>query len=124
LNGQSTRPRIEVGSAGVQALAGILVVDFTRYLPGAYASRELLRLGARVVRVESPEGDPMRETAPEWDAALRSGTESVTCDLKADPDLARMLSALARDQDAQPLHRIRRVMALERELGRGLGLEL
>jgi alpha-methylacyl-CoA racemase len=95
LNGQSTRPRIEVGSAGVQALAGILVVDFTRYLPGAYASRELLRLGARVVRVESPEGDPMRETAPAWDAALRSGTESVTCDLKADPDLARMFSARA-----------------------------
>ena len=45
LNGQSTQPRIEVRSASVQALAGILVVDFTRYLPGAYASRELLRLG-------------------------------------------------------------------------------
>jgi alpha-methylacyl-CoA racemase len=68
----------------VQPLAGILVVDFTRYLPGAYASRELLRLGARVVRVEAPEGDPMRETASAWDTALRSGVESVTCDLKED----------------------------------------
>ncbi|MDQ3122139.1 MAG: CoA transferase [Actinomycetota bacterium] len=79
----------------MQALAGILVVDLTRYLPGAYASRELLRLGARVVRVESPEGDPMRETAPAWDSALRGGTESVICDLKADPRLAQALVARA-----------------------------
>jgi len=79
----------------VQALDGILVVDFTRYLPGAYASRELLRLGARIVRVEGPEGDPMRETAPAWDAALRGGTESIVCDLKTDLDLAAALCARA-----------------------------
>jgi crotonobetainyl-CoA:carnitine CoA-transferase CaiB-like acyl-CoA transferase len=79
----------------VQPLHGTLVVDFTRYLPGAYASRELTRLGARVVRVEPPEGDPMRPTATAWDAALRAGTESVVCDLKADPGLARALCARA-----------------------------
>ena len=78
-----------------QPLAGILVVDFTRYLPGAYASRELLRLGARVVRVEPPGGDPMRPTATAWDTALRHGTESVVCDLKEDPGLARALCARA-----------------------------
>jgi crotonobetainyl-CoA:carnitine CoA-transferase CaiB-like acyl-CoA transferase len=75
----------------VQPLAGILVVDFSRYLPGAYASRELLRLGARVVRVEAPDGDPMRETASAWDTALRSGVESVTCDLKQDAAFGRAL---------------------------------
>ncbi len=79
----------------MQALDGILVVDFTRYLPGAYASRELLRLGARVVRVEGPEGDPMRETAPTWDAALRGGTESVVCDLKIHAGFAHALGARA-----------------------------
>jgi len=79
----------------VQPLAGILVVDFTRYLPGAYASRELLRLGARVVRVEPPEGDPMRPTATAWDTALRAGTESVVCDLTAEPEFARALCARA-----------------------------
>ena len=79
----------------MQPLAGTLVVDFTRYLPGAYASRELLRLGARVVRVEAPDGDPMRETAPAWDDALRAGVESVTCDLKEDPAFARALCARA-----------------------------
>jgi alpha-methylacyl-CoA racemase len=79
----------------VQPLSGILVVDLTRYLPGAYASRELLRLGARVVRVEAPGGDPMRETAAAWDVALRAGMESVVCDLKEDAAFARALCGRA-----------------------------
>jgi alpha-methylacyl-CoA racemase len=79
----------------VQPLAGMLVIDLTRYLPGAFASRELQHLGARVVRLEPPDGDPMRATAPAWDAALSSGKESVSVDLKADPDLARALCARA-----------------------------
>ncbi len=73
----------------------MLVVDLTRYLPGAYASRELLRLGARVVRLEAPDGDPMRTTAPAWDDALAAGKESVTCDLKRDLPLARALCSRA-----------------------------
>jgi crotonobetainyl-CoA:carnitine CoA-transferase CaiB-like acyl-CoA transferase len=68
----------------VQPLAGLLVVDLTRYLPGPFASRELLRLGARVVRLEAPDGDPLREIAPAWDEALNAGKESVVCDLKRD----------------------------------------
>jgi alpha-methylacyl-CoA racemase len=58
-------------------LDGTLVVDLTRYLPGAFASSELQRLGARVVRVERPEGEPMRSTAPEWHDALNAGKESI-----------------------------------------------
>ena len=77
------------------ALEGILVVDLTRYLPGPFASRELLRYGARVVRLESPEGDQVREVAPGWDAALNAGKESVVCDLKAEPELGRRLCARA-----------------------------
>jgi alpha-methylacyl-CoA racemase len=79
----------------VQPLTDTLVVDFTRYLPGAYASRELARLGARVVRVEPPTGDPMRPTATAWDAALRSGTESVVCELPSDISFAQALCARA-----------------------------
>ena len=69
----------------MQPLSGMLVVDFSRYLPGAFASRELLELGARVVCVEPPGGDPLRSTAPAWDAALRAGKESLEVDLKQDP---------------------------------------
>lgn len=76
-------------------LAGTLVVDLTRNLPGPFASRELLRLGARVVRLESPDGDPVRDVAPHWDARLNAGKESVVCDLKSEPELGRALLARA-----------------------------
>ena len=76
-------------------LRGLLVVDFTRYLPGPFASRELLRLGARVVRVEAPDGDPLRTVAPGWDAALNAGKESVVWDLEQDPGLGPALAARA-----------------------------
>ncbi len=75
----------------MQPLADTLVVDFTLYLPGAYASRELGRLGARVVRVEPPGGDPMRPTATAWDTALRAGSESVVCDLPREASFTRAL---------------------------------
>ena len=79
----------------MQPLSGLLVVDLTRYLPGAFASAELLRLGARVVCVEQPGGEPMRTTAPAWHAALAAGKESVVVDLKHDPGPIRELLAQA-----------------------------
>ena len=79
----------------MQPLAGALVVDLTRYLPGPFASRELLRLGARVVRLEPPEGDPLRSIAPAWEAAVNAGKESVVCDLKREPALGHALCARA-----------------------------
>ena len=79
----------------MRPLAGMLVVDLTRYLPGAYASRELLELGARVVRIEAPEGDPMRQVAPAWESALNVGKESVVCDLPAEVEFARALCSRA-----------------------------
>jgi alpha-methylacyl-CoA racemase len=72
-----------------------LVVDLTRYLPGPFASRELLRLGARVVRLQPPGGDPLRELAPAWHEALNAGKESVEIDLKAEPERGRELCARA-----------------------------
>jgi alpha-methylacyl-CoA racemase len=79
----------------VRPLAETLVVDLTRNLPGPFASRELLRLGARVVRLESPDGDPVRDVAPAWDSTLNAGKESVVCDLKSEPELGRALLARA-----------------------------
>ena len=70
-------------------------MDFTRYLPGPFASRELLERGARVVRVEAPGGDPMRDVAPGWHEALNAGKESVRWDLEQDPGLGRAVCARA-----------------------------
>jgi alpha-methylacyl-CoA racemase len=78
------------------ALSDTLVVDFTWYLPGPFASRELARLGARVVRIEPPEGDPMRSTAPAWHDAVNAGKESIVCDLKTDAGLALANGVCAR----------------------------
>jgi crotonobetainyl-CoA:carnitine CoA-transferase CaiB-like acyl-CoA transferase len=64
------------------ALDGTTVVDFARQLPGPFASRELLRLGARVVKIEPPEGDT---TPPDWYGALNAGKEILTWDAAADP---------------------------------------
>jgi alpha-methylacyl-CoA racemase len=69
----------------------MLVVDLTRYLPGAFATAELLRLGGRVVRVEQPGGDPMRATAPGWHDALNEGKESVVLELPAEAPFLRGL---------------------------------
>jgi alpha-methylacyl-CoA racemase len=79
----------------VKPLAGLLVVDLTRYLPGPFASRELLRLGARVVRLEAPGGEPLRRLAPSWHEALNAGKESVVCDLKSEPQVGQALCAQA-----------------------------
>ncbi len=76
-------------------LSGILVVDLTRQLPGPYASAELARLGARVVRLEAPGGDPLRHAAPGWHAHLNHGKESVVCDLKESPELGQSLCRCA-----------------------------
>jgi crotonobetainyl-CoA:carnitine CoA-transferase CaiB-like acyl-CoA transferase len=79
----------------MKPLAGLLVVDLTRYLPGPFASRELMRLGARVVRLLPPGGDPMLELAPAWHEALNAGKESLEIDLKAEPERGRALCARA-----------------------------
>jgi alpha-methylacyl-CoA racemase len=72
-----------------------MVADLTRYLPGPFASRELRRLGARVVRLEAPGGDPLREFAPAWHEALNAGKETVEIDLKSEPKRGRELCAQA-----------------------------
>ena len=79
----------------MQPLAGLSVVDLTRYLPGPHASRELMRLGAHVTRLLPPGGDPMRELAPAWHEALNAGKETIELDLKAEPERGRALCARA-----------------------------
>jgi alpha-methylacyl-CoA racemase len=77
----------------VQPLAGILVADLTRHLPGPFASRELLRLGARVVKIEPPDGDPTCAAAPAWYRALNEGKEMLTWDARREAPPAALLAA-------------------------------
>jgi len=81
-------------------LAGLLVVDLSRHLPGPLVGRLLADLGARRIKVEEPElGDPVRQAPPLRDgrsalaAMLLSGAESVALDLKREGG-RRVLGAL------------------------------
>src|SRR5512140_3284545 len=72
-------------------LTGIRILDFTRHLPGPYATDLLRRLGAEIIKIEPPEGDPTRWVPPfaGGDGALyvlvNAGKRSVVVDLKSDP---------------------------------------
>jgi alpha-methylacyl-CoA racemase len=74
-------------------LTDVTVADLTRYLPGPFASRELLRLGARVVKIEPPDGDPVEATAPGWYAALNEGKERIAWDARSEPAPAALTEA-------------------------------
>lgn len=47
-----------------ECLAGTRVLDLTQYIPGPFATQWLADLGAEVVKVEPPAGDPMRTMGP------------------------------------------------------------
>ncbi|MEP2814209.1 MAG: CoA transferase, partial [Alphaproteobacteria bacterium] len=45
-------------------LSGIRVLDLSQYLPGPLAAQVLADLGAEVVKIEPPAGDPQRHLDP------------------------------------------------------------
>lgn len=65
-------------------LADVTIVDFSENLPGPYATRILADLGAGVVKVERPGGDPARALFPGLFAAINRGKTCVTVDLKSE----------------------------------------
>jgi alpha-methylacyl-CoA racemase len=77
----------------MKPLEGITVADLTRYLPGPFATRELQRLGARVVKIEPPEGDPARHASPGPYEALNAGKEILTWDARSEPPPAVLQQA-------------------------------
>jgi alpha-methylacyl-CoA racemase len=77
----------------VPALAGVTVADLTLNLPGPFAGRELLRLGARVVKVEPPDGDPMKHAAPGWYDAINTGKDVLEWDARTEPPPAVLREA-------------------------------
>lgn len=80
----------------IPPLSGILVADLSVTIPGPYCAQVLCRLGATVVHVEPPDGDPHRHLAAASFAALAAGKDSVVADLKTDTGKELVLSILGR----------------------------
>jgi crotonobetainyl-CoA:carnitine CoA-transferase CaiB-like acyl-CoA transferase len=75
-------------------LAGVRVLDLSLWRPGPYATQLLAELGADVIKVEPPAGDPMR-AYPSLFASLNVNKRSIVLDLKQDADRARALELAA-----------------------------
>lgn len=67
----------------MRALAGIRVVNLAVNLPGPAAAHRLQQLGAGVVKVEPPGGDPMEQYHAGWYRDMAAGQQVVRLDLKS-----------------------------------------
>ncbi|HEY8173435.1 MAG TPA: CoA transferase [Dehalococcoidia bacterium] len=74
----------------VGALNGVTVIDFTEYIAGPYCTMMLADMGADVIKIERPEGDAWRHTAPvapyegRGYLGVNRGKRSVALDLERD----------------------------------------
>ena len=79
-------------------LAGIRVIDLSRLVAGNMLSLQLGDFGADVVKVEPPQGDPLREWREDghslfWKAYGRN-KRSVVLNLRKDGDMAALRALL------------------------------
>ncbi|HEX6348268.1 MAG TPA: CoA transferase [Candidatus Dormibacteraeota bacterium] len=89
-----------------RTLDGVRVVDLTRMLAGPYATMLLADMGAEVIKVEDPGGDPIRGMGPPFEAdgssayfsAINRNKKSVVLDLRTEGDRGRFFE-LVRTSD-------------------------
>jgi len=75
-------------------LDGLRVLDLTMWRPGPYATQLLAQLGADVIKVEPPGGEPMRMFGGHFEL-LNQHKRSVALDLKSDAARGRCLELAA-----------------------------
>lgn len=85
-------------------LDGIRVADFSRLLPGPWCTQMLADLGAEVIKVERPDGDPSRHNPPYYTresvyfCSVNGGKRSLALDL-SDPGGRARAHDLIREAD-------------------------
>lgn len=86
-------------------LSGLVVLDMSQFLSGPYCSLRLMDLGARVIKIERPDGGDLSrglylsDTEIGGDStifhAINRGKESIALDLKSHDDLASLRKLIA-----------------------------
>jgi alpha-methylacyl-CoA racemase len=76
--------------AEVKPLHEICILTLAVNLPGPLAVARLRQLGATVVKIEPPEGDPLARVQPQWYRWLHEGLEILCLNLKNGADRARL----------------------------------
>ena len=77
-------------------LAGVVVLDLGQIYQGPYAGFLLAQSGARVIKVEPPNGETARQRGPNLAfAMMNAGKECVTIDLKSDEGMAQFKALVA-----------------------------
>jgi crotonobetainyl-CoA:carnitine CoA-transferase CaiB-like acyl-CoA transferase len=82
-------------------MAGVVVIDLATTIAGSYCSKLLADFGARVIKIEAPEGDPLRRFGPFPDTEanpessgtflhLNTNKESVVLDLATADGVAKL----------------------------------
>ncbi len=84
--------------AAWQPLEGLRVIDFSMLVPGPFASAILADLGAEVIKVESPRGDPARGFIPPQFGPENRNKRSIAIDLKS-PAAGAVVARLVRQAD-------------------------
>ena len=100
-------------------LAGIRVVSIAINLPGPLAAARLRQLGAEVIKVEPPTGDPLALLLPHWYAELAADQKVIQLDLKDSDDKAALEAELAQSDIFITSHRpsaLRRLGLLDAHL--------
>ena len=80
----------------MRPLSNLTVLDLTVNTPGPFCSMILSDLGARVIKVEPPGGDPLRQSSAPMFAGMNRGKESISLNLKSDGDRDILLRLVER----------------------------
>ena len=89
--------RIMPSTGGAAPLQGIRVVDFGAFVAGPMVATGLADLGAAVIKIEPPRGDPLRSIYRFYIAANR-GKRSIAIEMKVSEGL-KLAQRLAREAD-------------------------
>ena len=95
----------------LKPLVGVKVVTLALNVPGPITCNKLANMGAEVVKIEPPSGDPLTLYAADWYQLLNHNQTVLMCDLKSEDGINHLFEIL---QNTDVLITAQRVSGLDR----------